>query len=365
MQRFKSKKYTGVYGNKLRNGDISYSYTYKDESNRTCWVTVGKKSAGITEPYVYRLRNQTINKIRLGEDPSVKRTSRKRIRLNDLARNYFDAKEGVNKDNRRQYLKYKHHIEEKFGRKDVSNITVKDISSLQQSILAQGRAPKTVNSVIQLLSAIYNYNIKVEDMSIDNPCSRVKPLATDDQRQRFLTKEEVHLLIDNVSDNIDVLVFVKLALSTGARKGGLLNIKKKDIDFSNRTVRIYDYKRKNTYTGFFNDDLKELLLAYTKGLDANDYVIGRGAEPLHRKKIERKLRPVLNRLYNQGLDRRDTKNRVVIHTLRHTFASNLAIQGTSIFTIQKLMNHADIEHTMRYAKLAPDSGSEMVRSLYA
>ena len=60
----------------------------------------------------------------------------------------------------------------------------------------------------------------------------------------------------------------------------------------------------------------------------------------------------------------DRKNRVVFHTLRHTFASHLAINGTPIFTIQKLMNHKDITMTMRYAKLAPDSGREAIENLF-
>ncbi len=76
------------------------------------------------------------------------------------------------------------------------------------------------------------------------------------------------------------------------------------------------------------------------------------------------IRPVLNKLFNIGLSVNDRKNRVVIHTLRHTFASHLAINGTPIFTIQKLMNHRDIKMTMRYAKLAPDSGMDMVKELY-
>jgi integrase len=54
----------------------------------------------------------------------------------------------------------------------------------------------------------------------------------------------------------------------------------------------------------------------------------------------------------------------VIHTLRHTCASRLAINGTPIFTIKELMNHYDIEQTMRYAKLAPDSGKKNVINLY-
>lgn len=35
-----------------------------------------------------------------------------------------------------------------------------------------------------------------------------------------------------------------------------------------------------------------------------------------------------------------------------------------IFTVQKLMNHKDIQQTMRYAKLAPDSSRDMVEGLY-
>ena len=64
------------------------------------------------------------------------------------------------------------------------------------------------------------------------------------------------------------------------------------------------------------------------------------------------------------MDLRDSKNRVVIHTLRHTFASQLAINRTPIFTIQKLMNHSNINMTLRYAKLSPDSGRDFVNDLY-
>ena len=55
--------------------------------------------------------------------------------------------------------------------------------------------------------------------------------------------------------------------------------------------------------------------------------------------------------------------KVVVHTLRHTFASHLAINGTPIFTIQKLMNHSDINMTLRYAKLAPESGRDSILNL--
>ena len=76
--------------------------------------------------------------------------------------------------------------------------------------------------------------------------------------------------------------------------------------------------------------------------------------------LQRRLKPILDDLFNQCIDENDSKNRFVVHSLRHTFASNLAIKGTPIYTIQKLMNHKDISSTLRYAKLDPRNGLEMV-----
>jgi site-specific recombinase XerD len=45
------------------------------------------------------------------------------------------------------------------------------------------------------------------------------------------------------------------------------------------------------------------------------------------------------------------KNRIVIHSLRHTFALQLALANVPIRQIQELLNHSDISQTVRYAKL--------------
>ena len=118
------------------------------------------------------------------------------------------------------------------------------------------------------------------------------------------------------------------------------------------------------YTGFFDSTVKTKLTEIFPKLNSNDYIVGVSSEKFPFRTIQNRLKKVLDEMFNQGLDRRDAKNRVVVHTLRHTFASQLAIQGVPIYTIQKLMNHADIGHTIRYAKLAPDSGKEYVKNLY-
>ena len=101
--------------------------------------------------------------------------------------------------------------------------------------------------------------------------------------------------------------------------------------------------------------MNNLLEYRIKNLELNDKIF--------KTTQEVKARNILNDLFNCGIDDDDRKNKVVIHTLRHTFASHLAIKGTPIFTIQKLMNHKDIKMTLRYAKLSPDSGREAILNL--
>jgi len=54
---------------------------------------------------------------------------------------------------------------------------------------------------------------------------------------------------------------------------------------------------------------------------------------------------------------------VVFHSLRHSFASWLAIQGTPILTIARLMGHKSISMSERYSHLSPDHKKDAVNGL--
>ena len=162
-----------------------------------------------------------------------------------------------------------------------------------------------------------------------------------------------------------LFLFTHLALNTGARLHTIVNIKKKDIDFYNKTVALTDFKNDTNYKAFLNDTVIELLKNKVALLKENDAVLLFDTKQSNLGTfLSKKMKPILDKLFNQELDPKDAQNRVVTHSLRHTFASHLAINGTPIFTIQKLMNHKDINMTMRYAKLAPDSGRDFVNNLY-
>jgi len=384
MSRVKSKKYHGVYLNHLANGDISYSFTYKNDLGKLARVTVGKKSNGINEKFTHLRRAEHINKIKNGVDPLQHKKKKNIIKLDDLAKVYFEDKDSENKANIKQLQRYNLYfgtvkptdINSKYvnikvnsnssglGKEDINSITKEDITKLQKALLRYGKAPKTVNGIIQLLTAIINHNIKEKDLNITNPCNGIKRLKTDDKRERYLSLEEVKHLVDKVRNHTVLYHFVKLALMTGGRLQSILNIQKKDINLNGNSVTIKDLKSGGTYTGFFDDDYKVELAEHIKHLRANDYVVGGDSKQLPSRSLSRWLKPILDKLFNAGLEADDRKNRVVIHTLRHTFASQLAIAGVPILTIKNLMHHADIAQTMRYAKLAPNQGIDAVKELY-
>jgi site-specific recombinase XerD len=71
---------------------------------------------------------------------------------------------------------------------------------------------------------------------------------------------------------------------------------------------------------------------------------------------------VVQRLgFNLGID--DVTQKVVFHTLRHTYASWLVMGGVDLYTIQKLMGHKSHQMTQRYAHLAPEHLEKAVNSL--
>ena len=141
----------------------------------------------------------------------------------------------------------------------------------------------------------------------------------------------------------------------------------KQLDYKRKVKKTIFNKVVRMYTQFLQDELIAKLREYLPSLNANDYVVtqkGLQEKKADHKQIHRRLKPILDKLFNKGLKDDDITNRAVIHTLRHSFASHLAINGTPIFTIQKLMNHSDIKQTLRYAKLAPDSRKNDVQGLY-
>jgi integrase len=359
----KSKKYIGVVYNELKNQDKSYYIFYK-LNGKTKRVHIGKKSEGINEAFCHQKRNEIINSLKFGDDTPIIKNKKKTIVFDDIAKKFLAYSELHSKSYKNHLSRYNNHIKNVFSNKSIFEITSEDLLILQKEKL-KTLAPKTVNDIIELIGSIYNHNIQTKYIKCDNPVSSIKKLKINNQRLKYLDKEEIQVLLNAVKDDEQLYLFVKIALQTGARANTLINIQKKDIDLNNRIITLQDYKNNSFYKGFLQNDIIEILKPRFESLKSNDSIFLYDIKTNNLQTyISKKLLPILNTLFNSELEKSDIQNRAVIHTLRHTFASHLAINGTPIFTIQKLMNHKDIKMTLRYAKLAPDSGKDFVNDLY-
>jgi|TARA_R110002050_G_scaffold1710_4_gene11315 integrase len=360
-------KYTGViYRDSITNEkpDKTYYIRYKDINNKTKELKIGKYSEGVRENYCNQKRNEIITKLRLGEEPPAMANKKQKnsIAFKYLQEKYFETRKET-KSKYSDIVTANKHLVPFFEKKNLETLTKDDVKALTKLLKTKTTpkgtqlSPKSRNNILTSFASIINYGLK-EELIKNDVTKYIEKERIDNERERYLELEEINKLYKEVKHNPRLYLFCKLALTTGGRLGTILNISKMDIDFSNQIITLKDFKNNSTYKTFLTDDVTNLLSDYCKNLNQQDKIF---IEPTT---IQRQILKVLHNLFNVGIDKEDRKNLVVLHTLRHTFASHLAIKGTPIFTIQKLMNHRDIKMTLRYAKLAPDSGREAVRDLY-
>ena len=362
-----SKKYgSAVQHYKKVNGDISFYVTYKDENSKLKRVKIGEKSKGITEHFCNAKRNEILNSIRLGTQSPIKSKKKKATLFDVVAQKYLDSLQLHSNQRTIKGLKntYTLHLKRLLGDRAVDTITIDDLEALQKKKIKTLSA-KSVNQIVDLFSTIFTYGMKKDLIHVLNPAIKVKRFKIDNTRERFLAIEEINELLTLLRDKELLYLFTKIALCTGGRMETLLHIQKKDIDLRSSIITLKDLKNNSTYRSFLTSDIIDILKVRFKVLRADDYVISTDSKKITSRQIQSRLKPIIDKLFNSELEKDDRKNRVVIHTLRHTFASHLAINGTPIFTIQKLMNHRDIKQTLRYAKLSPNSGKEYIQSLYS
>jgi len=284
-----------------------------------------------------------------------------------LLNKYFEQrKEGKGKQS--DISSANKHILPFFINKNIEIQTKEDIRAFKKLIKSKTNqsgmqlSNKTINNILTLFSSIINYGLKEELLKNDYR-KYIEMDSVRNERDRFLTIEEITVLYDYLKSDKRLFLFSKIALTTGARLASILFISKKDIDFSNKLLTLHDLKKDQdarvTYKTFLTDELTVFLRDWTKNLNLTDKIFKENPTS-----IQRQMLKILDNLFNQGINSDDRQNKVVVHTLRHTFASHLAIKETPIFTIQKLMNHSDIKMTLRYAKLASESGKDAILGLY-
>lgn len=366
MEKIKGSNSTGLYQNKLQNGDVSYFYTLKI-NDIPVWFKVGQKSDGYRVEHARKARKEKYNEIHNIETQNTKALGREKrtTPLYDEVMRDFIASKKKNKIKTKTYDNYLgsyvKRVKPFIGNTPIDKITKKDVEDMIETH-SKGDdklALKSLNTLRDVIRMVFNYAIKEKIFFGENFIEDIEPFKIDNTRERWLKKEEVHMLLEYAKENSNhnVYICILLAVLTGARINVIVNIKVSDIDLKNRTIKLADEKNDTdkVYYSYINDKYYDTIKKQVELAKAfnSQLLLTDGSKDKNRGRYyaQRRIQPILDELFNQGIDKKDTKNRMVVHNLRHTFGSLLVSSGVDIYTVQKLMHHRDLRMTMRYSKM--------------
>jgi len=204
----------------------------------------------------------------------------------------------------------------------------------------------TVNRQLACLKSMFNKAIAWGKFSGTNPVYQVKLYKENNQRTRFLEKEEIKTLLSNSSDHLRP--FVIISLNTGMRKGELFNLKWRDIDYRRGIISLYNTKNGEKREIPMNEAVKTALISIKKKPDSQ-YVVNKEFGRQYKKDMT----SFFTALKKSGIKSGIKNGGVTWHTLRHTFASHLVMSGVDLNTVRELMGHKKLEMTLRYSHLSP------------
>lgn len=238
------------------------------------------------------------------------------------------------------------------GTKPFKDISTFDLERLKKAMHKAGRAPRSVEYALTTLGQIFRHAERLGYFHGDIPTTKVKKPKYDNKRVRFLSCDEAHTLLEILKGKSqETYEMALVSLHCGLRAGEVFSLTWKDVDLDHGLITLLDTKSSKTRTVSITADVKTFLMAKDKA-SKQDLVFPDRKNAGIRKKISKSFpRSVTEAGLNEGIE--DRRQLVTFHTLRHTFASWLVMEGISLYDIKELLGHATLTMTERYAHLAP------------
>jgi integrase len=357
-------KFRGVYQRtseiRLHNNkpDICYDINYQI-GNRLIWEKVGWASEGYTAHQASLVRADRMHALRHSAELPIKN---KAPFFKDVAKEYVkwakaNKKSGIDDESR-----YKNHLSERFDHLRLNEISSFELERFKKNLLQKKLTPATVHQILALFRQIFNKAVLWGMHKGENPIKGIKLPRSNNQRDRFLSYEEANLLLSKLAEkSMQVHDMALLSLHCGLRAGEIFNLKGQDLDFDNGLINISDPKNQESRKAFMTNAVREML---------NNRIPNKPNELIfkdHKKggkmvSMSQTFWRVVDEMgLNDDID--DIRQRVVFHSLRHTFASWLALQGETLLTIKELLGHKTITMTERYAHLSADHKKQATLAL--
>ena len=246
----------------------------------------------------------------------------------------------------------------------LNTIEIKDAENL--IIKISKTAPLGAANYHRVYRAMFNV-FKDWDYVMQNPFEKIKLPKRQKEDPAVFTEKQIQLintmLIENGKNVIaDMVLF---AVDSGIRLAEEANLRWLDVDFKNRVLTIgnkyFNTKSKRIRRIPFNDRIEEILVRNSNRQLANGYILREfvftqnNGKPYKLDTISKSFKKVIR---EAGFD-----EALHWHSLRATAASNWVNKKVPIYTVQKLLGHANVSTTQVYSKVSLDELRDAVNRL--
>lgn len=274
------------------------------------------------------------------------------------------------------------YLKPQLGEIRLQKLTARDIQQYYTWLMGEKElSPNTVIKHHNLLTNTLNAAERQEYIT-KNPMRAVSPPKKRQREAKFYTPEQLGTLLDKaVGTRLELPVYICAYL--GLRRGELCGLRWSDIDLEHQTITIENTRTQagkkeiekgtktasSTRTLYLPDTLCDMLKAakenqqacratYKNAYDDNDYVIV--------MKDGKPFRPnYLSELFGKFLADNDLP-KIVLHELRHTFASLSNQAGIPAYNIGKALGHSTPATTQKiYTHLLDQTHTQAVEGVAA
>ena len=259
-----------------------------------------------------------------------------------LSNEYLGTKPQMQKSRLRHWLNH-------MGEMPINDIGKEDINSGLDN-LPNELSNATINKYKQLASVVFNYGIRELGLT-ENPTRYLRSLPEKKGRTRYLSDNERKRLFKACRASKWELLYllVLMAITTGARRGELLNLRWSNIDFKKQVAYVQNTKNGEAKVLPLTTDVINELQVFNQ----NDSSL------IFASKITPSKPYVFYKTWKRAVEEAELID-FRFHDLRHTTASYLAQSGATLLEIADVLGHKQIEVTKRYAHLCIEHKSSLI-----
>lgn len=241
-------------------------------------------------------------------------------------------------------------VNDDYDSKIIQNVNYSQIRSWIVSLVEQEISNRSINRKVSSLNSYFKFLMKTETIKA-NPLSKHKALKTTKKVQIPFSQKEMEEVIQILELETDFKglrnrLIVELFYATGIRRIELIQIKLKDLDLTNRTLKVLGKRNKERFVPLIDS----VVITANNYLQLrNELEIIEDTEYLFLTEKGLKIYETLvYRVINEYFSMASSKVKKSPHILRHSFATHLLNQGADLNAVKELLGHSSLAATQVY-----------------